>query len=709
MASNTLFPPVVNSTEPAFVTTRSAIGNSDPDPNKGFLKVYFKYSALNSGLTPEQLADMTVHATILSKSGGKVLNTNNDLSSTPPRLRNAGMILNLVPGQDSPDSDYWFVTLRNDDVNTHCNPNNDLENEYYGWIPGEIYKIQLRLSDVKCTETEDIKYQQIWLNRNADHFSEWSPVVYSKCISEMLVSSTCAYEFNDQVQTIRYPQTFQGNIEAQDSISNEYYSYCKVQLKEYYSNTLLEEQTIYPTNTSHTSFNYTFKYNFIDGDSYALGFYFVTDNQYQSNPYIIRFIYSNSGVGTCDLKLKTVDTSEKIIKHTDFDNNHYIISQTFTSLGEENDEGRIGLKLVWDETKEVPSSINTNYYIIRSDELNNFTNWEDIKVIPIKMTDITSLEDLQERLDNLDIIYDYSIESDIFYKYGIQSIDTSTYFRSLINQMEEPILRDFEYSYLLGKNQIQLKLKFNNVINSFTRQINDTKLETLGSQFPFIGRNSKVKYKTFPVTGTISFEMDDNKTFLPGGDIDIYGSEQVRDLHKARDIKEEINKKYDRGYERRFRQKVLDFLQDGEIKLLKSPTEGNILVRLRDVNCTPNQTTNRLIYDFSANVDEIDNCTMYNLLQYGLVYPGTYVTNLENSTIPSILPINHTTPEPEVDKINELHSHINLPRQEKVDPETGDPIMDYTVDPPQPIIVKIPTPTNIPPGSDKKEGTWIWI
>jgi hypothetical protein len=40
--------------------------------------------------------------------------------------------------------------------------------------------------------------------------------------------------------------------------------------------------------------------------------------------------------------------------------------------------------------------------------------------------------------------------------------------------------------------------------------------------------------------------------------------------------------------EKLYRQIVTEFLEDGEIKLFKSPTEGNVLVHLGQVTFTPN-------------------------------------------------------------------------------------------------------------------------
>ena len=68
--------------------------------------------------------------------------------------------------------------------------------------------------------------------------------------------------------------------------------------------------------------------------------------------------------------------------------------------------------------------------------------------------------------------------------------------------------------------------------------------------------------------------------------------------------------------EREFREKVVEFLQDGKPKLFKSPTEGTIMVRIMDVNLTPNQQLGRLVYDFSCNVIEIDEVNLNNCEKY---------------------------------------------------------------------------------------------
>ena len=72
-------------------------------------------------------------------------------------------------------------------------------------------------------------------------------------------------------------------------------------------------------------------------------------------------------------------------------------------------------------------------------------------------------------------------------------------------------------------------------------------------------------------------------------------------------------------YEKLFRDKVIDFLYDGEVKLFRSPTEGNYLIRLTDVSFTPNATLGRMIWTFSATATQIDEDTVDNYELYNII------------------------------------------------------------------------------------------
>ena len=76
----------------------------------------------------------------------------------------------------------------------------------------------------------------------------------------------------------------------------------------------------------------------------------------------------------------------------------------------------------------------------------------------------------------------------------------------------------------------------------------------------------------------------------------------------------------------------MKFLQDGKVKVFKSETEGNMLIRLMDISFTPNKTLGRRIYSFSATAYEIDD---YNLTQCKKIIffkLGDYNNNLETTS-----------------------------------------------------------------------------
>jgi len=73
--------------------------------------------------------------------------------------------------------------------------------------------------------------------------------------------------------------------------------------------------------------------------------------------------------------------------------------------------------------------------------------------------------------------------------------------------MEEPVLLDCWDIFLSSKDK-QLKIAFDPQITSFSTKIAESVVETIGSQYPFIRRNGKIKYRTFPLSGTITAFMD---------------------------------------------------------------------------------------------------------------------------------------------------------------------------------------------------------
>jgi hypothetical protein len=183
--------------------------------------------------------------------------------------------------------------------------------------------------------------------------------------------------------------------------------------------------------------------------------------------------------------------------------------------------------------------------------------------------------------------------------------------------MPNPIIRNFNYTFLLGQNNQQLKLQFNNSVNNYKINLNENKMHTLGERFPFIIRNGITNYKTFSLNGLISFNMDENGLFFTKEQA--YKFDEIIELYNQYNENNKITYNDD-IFERQFREAVIKFLHDGKVKLLKSPTEGNMLIKLTDISLTPLESLNRIIYDFSSAVNEVADNTMENYKKYELYH-----------------------------------------------------------------------------------------
>ena len=246
--------------------------------------------------------------------------------------------------------------------------------------------------------------------------------------------------------------------------------------------------------------------------------------------------------------------------------------------------------------------------IRRTSSESNFTIWEDMHVINLISTTKFKYK-----------WYDETIKSGIWYMYALQEIDIDN-IRKAIKILKKPNILNFDDIYLTTKDK-QLKIQFNPSVSSFKRNISETKVETIGSPYPFIIRNGAVGYIEFPISGLISFQMDKDEAFITKQEL--YQNKDILKRYSKYNIEEmedwPITDANDFVYEKLFRDKVIDFLYDGEVKLFRSPTEGNYLIRLTDVSFTPNATLGRMIWTFSATATQIDEDTVDNYELYNII------------------------------------------------------------------------------------------
>ena len=279
------------------------------------------------------------------------------------------------------------------------------------------------------------------------------------------------------------------------------------------------------------------------------------------------------------------------------------IGLTTNLIAEANsDNGYIQLSL--DFTKRLTFG---HYILYRTDETSNFKNWTQILAF-----------DLSHKKGKINIWKDLSIEQGVLYQYAIEQYNQYDIHSQKI--LSNKVKAKFEDLFLFDGER-QLNIKFNPKVSTFKDTILEQKIETIGSQFPFVFRNGKVKYKEFAISGLISYNMDNEELFIKGTDLGILEDTYQRNGTPYSGIAETHNlgrntnvSELNITVERKFKLAVLEWLNNGKIKCLKSPTEGNYLVRLINVSLSPEDSLGRMLHSFSATAYEMKECTMQNIV-----------------------------------------------------------------------------------------------
>ena len=203
---------------------------------------------------------------------------------------------------------------------------------------------------------------------------------------------------------------------------------------------------------------------------------------------------------------------------------------------------------------------------------------------------------------------DYFAEPGVAYKYHVyfthSSKKTNTWDSGSIIYMPEDM-------FLLSKD-LMLRIKYNPEITGFKYNVQDSITPTLGGKYPVARRNGNQNYLTFTIGGLISYNTES------GLDYDFSNSEffsETRDYYSSDYASLDAVAK-ELAVEKLFREKVMAFLTNEDIKLFKSGPEGMRLVRLSNVSFSSNKALGRNIYSFTAQATEMEDCTIENCKKY---------------------------------------------------------------------------------------------
>ena len=442
----------------------------------------------------------------------------------------------------------------------------------------QYYKIQIRFaaSGVPAPSISgNVQNIAGWLSQYQASFSEWSTVCLIRAISKPALLLR-GFDSDSSIESTVFTSPaidFIGKLTFEDPQETEYLKSYQIKVIDTLINTqIFDSGIVYTNEFNPNEINYSLKANIEDGVPYAVEFTYTTNNMYSMTKEL-NFLVIQIGVDKLNIKVSaSPDIEEARAK----------IHITGNSFG--------------------------NITIRRTSSKSNYKVWEDVHTVAL--TENKKLEY---------IWYDYTIESGVFYKYCVQKRNVFGDRGVAVLQQESPFMLLLDDMFLVN-NSMQLKIKFDPNISSFKHTLLESKVDTIGSKYPFIRRNGNVNYRQFPISGLITHWCDEHEVFLNRQELLDNNLEDYNSYNQ----KNRINLYNDYYLERKFRERIMDFLYENSVKLFKSTTEGNILVKLMDISLTPNQTLGRMLYSFSATAYEIDEANLENYDKYNIQSLGAY-------------------------------------------------------------------------------------
>ncbi len=260
------------------------------------------------------------------------------------------------------------------------------------------------------------------------------------------------------------------------------------------------------------------------------------------------------------------------------------------------------------------SSITGQFILERSSDLQN---WD--KLSEFSLSSAASLTNFHW--------IDQTVEHGVQYTYALTQKGTSwngiTYYSERIKSNN--IIPRFEYMFL-SDGVRQLKLAFNPKVSSFKNTILESKSDTIGGKYPVFFRNGNVKYKEIPISGLISYHLDENEMFISKQQLS-NSSEQQEYISSTDLIDANISA------EKIFKLEVLEWLNNGELKLFRSPTEGNYVIRLMNISLTPEDTVGRMLHNFSATGYEATDANINTLRKNNLTFSYILPPIIQTKTV----------------------------------------------------------------------------
>lgn len=619
-----IYPPIVDTYMPAFPIISDKFNK---EKQTATIRIYFGISAYNSY---EQISDC-IQVTVRNQyTNQSLLNATNGIKVFTSKDKDKFGIDETVSGNNK-----YYITLTEEDFISL--DNEDLKK----FTINQYMKAQIRFTKKgEATNAKNIGTID-WFNEQINNFSEWSTVCLLRPISQPNVYIS---ELNQDSLAGALSSTFyvsnltdlNGQLLFEDDQEQEKLESYRIRayIDDKEETLISDSGILYANEYTPNVFKYTFNYQFSEDVDYRIRFDYTTITKYEeSKDFYVKIITSGGNPLNAILSTEAQDDLGRIkinVKHK-----------------EDNVSGFIGV-------------INFR----RTSSESNYTVWEDVHRVYI--SDGTPLDYTW---------YDYTTKSGVFYRYGVQRFDNLGRRGVLLKELDEddnPIsaINYLDDIYIVRNGKI-LCLKYNSSIDALTRNVMESVTSTLGSKYPFITKNGVVNYKSFTLNSLISFFSDEyelvtideeghntftNENLFTTKDNMYFSSNIVKEYDNFNNIKH-ITSQNNYIYERDFREKVLDFLHEDNIKLFRSTPEGNILVKFTEISITPEEQLGRLVYNLSATVTEVSDYSLANIDKYGIQYIGDTTQSVVTEDFVGQLIGTFTGTTEIIEEVNDKHAY----------------------------------------------------
>lgn len=633
---NTLYPPLIETFQPAFV--------------------YDTYAFISFSLSPFNSSNdiKAIHISVADqRNNSNVLIQNQTIKRNSEIL---GKIMNGILIAEFPTFDKENDSLQQQGIFQYDSKNNVyaviLDPEWLNkakdkcWNNNQYYQVQIRFDRNENTnEWKNASDDNTYLLNYREYFSEWSSVTLIKPILEPIIAIAQLTTDQEAIKTT-YPGTFHisGYINFIQS-TKEGASWPETErLQSYRITALLDEQEIDTTDWIYA------RPNLLKEENTSIDCLLNLMDTHKNDELIIKVeCYTNNGYyfyKNYPLKIEDYDNILNTIR--------WNIDSSDTKEIDVNQEDGIA-KIRFSAT----FNQSVNYGIIyfrRASSKNNFKTWD---LIYQSQYEYTSNVPLEISFD------DYSIGSLYQYQYSAQFCAISDTGSEIWDKVYfSKIIYPKFYEMLLMRQNRQIAIRYNGQVSSWKPTINRQKIDTLGGRYPKFVENAIMNYKTYQISGLISTEEDFNRKFLSeledvnvqNYDIEFNTQYLIRNdtvadgekYYSTINTKKQVpfsfkypyidnDKNADKEaiylnnphdsyphnhwyWEREFREQLVAWLNDGEPKLYRSMPEGNIAVMLTDINLTPDSQLGRMLYNFSATMYEVgDGYSLDELKQLGII------------------------------------------------------------------------------------------